>query len=202
MKPLFDTIRRILGRGLTQGEVDEINASLRPDAPTEPERAFTPAQTSAEGIALIHAFEGFARLLPDGRVQAYPDPGTGGAPWTIGWGSTTDEQGKPITPGTIWTRQKADRRFAQHLGQFEREVIAALGSAVHSTSQPQFDALVSFHYNTGAIGRATLTRLHKAGQYAKAADEFLRWNRAGGRVMAGLTRRRKAERAMYLEGSR
>ena len=185
-------------------EMDELmaTAGIRPDAPTAPERKGTPAQTSVAGIKLIHDFEGYARRLPNGDCQAYPDPGTGGKPWTIGWGSTTDENGKPIQPGTVWTRERADKRFAQHLGQFEREVIRALGSAIDGTSQAQFDALVSFHYNTGAIGRATLTKLHKAGRFAEAAAEFLKWNRAGGRVMAGLTRLRQAEAAMYRSGSR
>lgn len=205
-KALFDAIRRMLGRGLTQAEVNAINAGLEgscatPDAPTTPETQGTPTQTSAEGIALIHQFEGCAKLLPDGTLQAYPDPGTGGKPWTIGWGSTTDENGDPIKLGTIWTRERADKRFAQHLGQFERQVIAALGSSIERTSQSQFDALVSFHYNTGAISRATLTAKHKAGDYAGAADEFARWNRAGGRVLAGLTRRRAAEAALYRKGS-
>lgn len=182
---------------------DAIEASQRPDAPSEPERNATPTQTSPEGIALIHGFEGFARLLPDGLVQAYPDPGTGGKPWTIGFGSTTDEEGRPITPGTIWTRQKAERRFAQHLAQFEREVIAALGSAIHATSQAQFDALTSFTYNVGPanLRSSTLLRKHKAGDYAGAAKEFTRWNRAAGRVMPGLTRRREAEAALYRSGS-
>lgn len=203
MKALFDTVRRLLRRPLTQADVDAINASMQPDAPSKPEQPFTPTQTSAKGIALIHSFEGFAKLLPDGRVQAYPDPGTGGAPWTIGFGSTTDEQGKPIKPGTIWTRQKAERRFVQHLGQFEREVIAALGSAVHATSQAQFDAMVSFTYNVGPanLRSSTLLRKHKAGDYAGAAAEFARWNRAAGRVMAGLTRRRAAEAGLYGSGS-
>ena len=71
----------------------------------------------------------------------------------------------------------------------------AIGEA--PTSQAQFDALVSFHYNTGAIGRATLTRRHRAGDHAGAAREFARWNRAGGRVLAGLVRRRAAEAALY-----
>ena len=65
------------------------------------------------------------------------------------------------------------------------------------TSQPQFDALVSFHYNTGAIGRATLTKLHKVGDFAGAAAEFGKWVHAGGRRLAGLVRRREAEAALY-----
>jgi GH24 family phage-related lysozyme (muramidase) len=58
--------------------------------------------------------------------------------------------------------------------------------------------MVSFHYNTGAIARATLTRRHIAGDHAGAAREFARWNRAGGRIMQGLVRRRAAETELYL----
>lgn len=205
MKKLFDLIRKIKGSGLTQSEVDAINEAMRtPDAPTRPEVPHTPAQTSAEGIALIHSFEGYHKQRPDGSVIAYPDPGPTGLPVTIGWGSTTDENGKPIAPGTVWTRERADKRFAQHLGQFERQLIMALGSAVHSTSQRQFDALMSFTYNVGPgnLKASTLLRKHKAGDYAGAAKEFARWNKAGGRVLAGLTRRRAAEAALYREGSR
>jgi GH24 family phage-related lysozyme (muramidase) len=74
-------------------------------------------------------------------------------------------------------------------------VAQAIGDA--PTTQAQFDALVSFHYNTGAIGRATLTRRHRAGDYVGAAREFARWNRAGGRILSGLTRRRAAEAELY-----
>lgn len=155
--------------------------------------------TSARGIAMIHSFEGFAKKLPDGRVQAYPDPDTGGAPWTIGWGSTTDEAGKPIQPGTIWTKERADARFVQHLAQFEAQVNALLGGA--PTTQGQFDALVSFAYNIGAgdggLKTSTLLRKHKAGDYAGAKGQFARWNKAAGKVMSGLTRRRSAESELY-----
>ena len=144
------------------------------------------------GLALIKQFEGCARVRPDGRIGAYPDPGTGGAPWTIGWGST----GAGIGPGTVWTRAQCDARFAQDLARFALEVDRALGDA--PTTACQFDALVSFHYNTGAIRRATLTRKHCMGDHAGAALEFARWNRAGGRVMPGLARRRAAEAALYV----
>ncbi|MCB2089021.1 MAG: glycoside hydrolase family protein, partial [Sphingomonadaceae bacterium] len=56
---------------------------------------------------------------------------------------------------------------------------------------------VSFHYNTGAIHRATLTRKHIAGDYEGAAREFARWNKAGGRVLKGLVRRRAEEERLY-----
>ena len=71
----------------------------------------------------------------------------------------------------------------------------AIGDA--PTSEAQFDALVSFHYNTGAIGRATLTRKHCAGDFEGAALEFARWNMAGGRVLKGLVNRRAAEAELY-----
>lgn len=210
----FDALRKLFpGIWNKPGTIDEMNelmdaagigSVVQPDPPSEPERAFTPAQTSAEGIALIHSFEGYAKKRADGSVEAYPDPGTGGAPWTIGWGSTTDENGKAIKRGTVWSRERADKRFVQHLGQFEREVIKALGSAIHATSQAQFDALVSFTYNVGPenLRSSTLLRKHRAGDYAGASREFGRWNRAAGRVLPGLTRRRAAEAQLYREGSR
>lgn len=69
-----------------------------------------------------------------------------------------------------------------------------------SLTQGQFDALVSFTYNLGARSLSTSTLLRKlnAGDYAGAADEFMRWNKAGGKVLNGLTRRREAERALFL----
>jgi len=143
------------------------------------------------GVDLIKRFEGCARLRADGRFAAYPNPGTGNVPWTIGWGAT----GPGIGPGTIWTQQQCDERLARDLARYAQEVAHALGEA--DTTQNQFDALVSFHYNTGAIGRATLTRRHKAGDHAAAEREFARWVRAGGRVLAGLVRRRAAEARLY-----
>jgi GH24 family phage-related lysozyme (muramidase) len=164
---------------------------------TAPARSIGP-----DGIALIKRFEGCARLRTDGLVEAYPDPGTGAAPWTIGWGATGRDHvhGGRIGPETVWTQDQCDTRLADDLARYAAEVAAALGDA--PTSQAQFDALVSFHYNTGAIGRATLTRKHREGDTAGAAREFARWNRAGGRVLKGLVRRREAEAALYLDNAR
>jgi GH24 family phage-related lysozyme (muramidase) len=144
-----------------------------------------------DGVALIKRFEGCARLRPDGMIEAYPDPGTGGAPWTIGWGAT----GAGIGAGTVWTQGACDARLTADLVRYADDVSETLGDA--PTTQPQFDALVSFHYNTGAIRRATLTRKHCAGDFAGAAREFARWNRAGGRVLKGLSIRRAAEAELY-----
>jgi GH24 family phage-related lysozyme (muramidase) len=95
----------------------------------------------------------------------------------------------------VWTQAECDARLEADLVRYADDVSEALGDA--ATSQPQFDALVSFHYNTGAIARATLTRKHRAGDFAGAAREFARWNRAGGRVLKGLSRRRAAEADLY-----
>lgn len=148
----------------------------------------------SSGIALIKSFESCARKRSDGRFEAYPDPGTGGAPWTIGWGAT----GPGIAPGTVWSQAECDARLAHDLVGAARAVVTALNGA--PTNPRQFDALVSFHYNTGAIAKATLTRLHVAGRYAEAAAEFARWVNSGGKRMAGLVRRRVAEAALYRGG--
>lgn len=154
-------------------------------------------QVSQAGIALIKRFEGCARQRRDGLIEAYPDPGTGAEPWTIGWGATGEDRfgGGRIGPGTCWTQAQCDVRLAEDLARYAAEVAAAIGTAL--TTQSQFDALVSFHYNTGAIRTATLTKRHIAGDYAGAAHEFSRWTRAGGRVLQGLVRRRAAEAELY-----
>jgi GH24 family phage-related lysozyme (muramidase) len=160
----------------------------------------TPRRIGPAGIALVKRFEGCARLRRDGLFEAYPDPGTGAEPWTIGWGATGRDRftGGSIGPDTRWTQAQCDARLAEDLSTFAAEVAAAIGET--PTTQAQFDALVSFHYNTGAIARATLTKRHIAGDHAGAARQFARWNRAGGRVLKGLVRRRAAEAELYLSG--
>ena len=189
-KPLFDIVRRLLGRGFRQSEVDAIDRALDcaegDGSACTPTRAIGPA-----GIALITEFEGCARIRKDGKVEAYPDPASGGDPWTIGWGAT----GPGIARGTVWTREACDARLEADLARYAAEVAEALGDA--PTTQNQFDALVSFHYNTGAIRRATLTRKHRAGDYAGAAREFDRWCFGSGRKLKGLVRRRAEEAALY-----
>lgn len=192
-KPLFDAVRKLLGRPFRQSEVDALDATIEAmDAAVEdtpPARSVSPA-----GIGLIRRFEGCARLRPDGLVEAYPDPGSGGEPWTIGWGAT----GPDIGPNTVWTQAQCDIRLAADIDRHARDVARAIGVA--PTSQPQFDALVSFHYNTGAIARSTLLQRHLGGDYAGASEEFSRWNRAAGRVLKGLVRRRAAEAELYRAG--
>ena len=203
-QPIFDAVRRLLRRGLKQGEVDAIDDAIDASIDAlfrdaERDGLIVLRDIGPDGIALIKRFEGCARRRPDGLVESYPDPasnlartGSGsGAPWTIGWGAT----GPGIGPGTVWSQAECDARLEADLVRDADDVAMAIGDA--PTTQPQFDALVSFHYNTGAIARATLTAKHRAGDIAGAAAEFARWNRAGGRVLAGLIRRRAAEAALY-----
>lgn len=149
-------------------------------------------QVAKPGIELIHSFEGCAKDLHNGTYAAYPDPGSvDGKPWTIGWGST----GPGIAPGTVWTRQQCDDRFINDIQRYADEVSKAVGDK--PTTQNQFDALVSFHYNTGKIFSATLTKRHNAGDYAGAVKEFGKWVNNDGKPMKGLIRRRAAEAALY-----
>lgn len=147
-------------------------------------------QTSHEGIALIKGFEGC-------RLTAYPDPGTGGAPWTIGYGWTHPIDGKPVKPGMTIDQETADRLLKTWLVSYENDVLKLVRVKL---TKGQFDALVSFAYNVGSRALSTSTLLKKlnAGDIKGAADEFLRWNKAGGKVLNGLTRRREAERALFL----
>lgn len=193
-KPLFDSLRNLLGRPFRPAEVHTLDKQIDIITQDRVQCVHSAGSTlaiSGDGVALIKRFEGCAKLRKDGRVEAYPDPGTGNDPWTIGWGAT----GPGIGQGTVWTQDQCDARLEADLERYGAEVAAKLGDA--PTTQAQFDALVSFHYNTGAIGRATLTRKHIAGDYAGAAREFDRWCYAGGRVMRGLARRREAEAALY-----
>ena len=138
--------------------------------------------------------KGFEQL----RLKAFlPTPND--AP-TIGWGAT----GADIHLGLEWTREQADARFAADLAAFGRGVAQAVGEA--TTSQGQFDALVSLTYNIGlkAMGSSSVLAHHRADEYAAAADAFALWNKQrtpmGLVVLDGLTRRRTAEAAIYRGG--
>jgi GH24 family phage-related lysozyme (muramidase) len=194
MKRLFDIIRSIKGSGLTLAEVERINAQLEASDAPDPQST---EDWEELAVPLIKQFEGFAKDIGGGQVKAYPDPGTGGAPWTIGWGST----GPDIGPSTVWTRAKAEERFRAHIREFSDQVRKHLDGA--RATEAQFAAMVSLAYNIGhgAFGNSTLLKRHKAGNYDAAAREFLRWNRAGGRVMPGLARRREAEAGLYRASS-
>lgn len=196
-RPVFEAIKTARGgKGFDHLEVGAIDNVL--DALGVP-RASDARKIGPEGIALIKEFEGCHKVLPNGSVRAYRDPGTGHLPITIGWGSTKGKDGKPIPEGTVMSQAEVDALFERDLAKNAAEVAKAVGKA--PTSQRQLDALVSFHYNTGAIATATLTKKHRAGDFEGAAKEFARWNKSGGKVMKGLTRRRAAEAQLYRAGS-
>lgn len=149
---------------------------------------------SPEGIAMMHKWEGLGKKRPDGKVEAYPDPGSrDGTPWTIGYGST----GPDIKKGTVWTVKQAEERFARDLAKFAKGVTDAIGNA--PTTQGQYDAMVSLAYNIGlgAFLGSTLLRRHMAGRFDEAAKEFGRWVYNDGKVMQGLVNRRADERERY-----
>lgn len=143
---------------------------------------------------LIKPFEGYARRLPNGGCAAYPDPATGGQPWTIGWGST----GPEINSNTIWTLNQAELALTNHLTYFTTGLLKLSPSLVNASNN-RLAALISFVYNCG-LGNyriSTLKRRVDVGDWNSAAIEILKWNKAGGRVLPGLTKRRSAE-AMLL----
>lgn len=157
--------------------------------------------TSQRGVAFIAGWEGFSpRPYNDG---AHPLPGHA----TIGYGTLLHHG--PVTladkrrfPNGI-TRAQGRAMMAKELRKTERGVRGLLGYRVRRRmNQAQFDALVSFAYNVGlgALGSSTLLRLLKAGHPGLAAREFKKWDKAGGVRMAGLTRRREAERRMFIHG--
>lgn len=120
---------------------------------------------------------------------------------TIGWGTT----GLDVRMGMTWSQAQADARFARDLADFAMGVTHELQG--RPTTQGQFDALVSFAYNVGldddadtlaeGLGDSTLLRKHLAGDYEGAAAEFAKWNKQDHVALAGLTRRRAGEAAMY-----
>lgn len=178
---------------------------------------------SPDGIRVMHYFESC-------KLLAYPDPASAlfkalqaaridpfklekipagyermsGAPWTIFWGHT----GPEVVCGMRGTQAEADAVYRQDLARFEREVTSI---CTRQPDQCQFDALVSFAYNVGSdidadtiaegLGDSTLLRKFNAGDIRGAADQFLSWDRAGGKSMWGLRRRRAAERVLFLGGT-
>ena len=141
-------------------------------------------RTSQRGVDLIKRHEGL-------RLTAYPDPATGGEPWTIGYGTTTG-----VRPGMTISSARAEEMLQADLQRFE----SAVGRLVTvPLNQHQFDALVSFTYNLGEgnLRSSTLLKKLNAGDYAGAAAQFERWVTAAGEPLPGLVKRRAAERAMF-----
>ena len=147
-------------------------------------------QVSDAGIKLIKSFEGF-------RANAYPDPISGGDPWTVGYGTTKFPSGRPVKKGDYVTPAQAEMYLREDVKKFASSVDALVTVPL---KQCQYDALVSFVYNLGATNfrKSTLLKKLNAKDYKGAADEFLRWVSPGSSVEAGLRRRRTAERDLFL----
>lgn len=139
---------------------------------------------SDKGIALIREFEGL-------RLEAYPDPATGGEPYTIGIGHTGG-----VDPGDTCTEEQAEEWLRDDCTAAEQAIDELVEAEL---SQNQRDALISLIYNIGAgnFKASTLLKLINAGNLEAAGKQFVRWNKAAGKVMAGLTRRREAEAALW-----
>ncbi|MBM5459210.1 lysozyme [Pseudomonas sp. P66] len=140
-------------------------------------------RTSQRGLSLIKSFEGL-------RLLAYRDAV---GVWTIGYGAT-----RGVKAGMSITKEQAERMLLNDVQRFEPEVERLVKVPLNKN---QWDALVSFTYNLGAanLESSTLLRKLNAGDYEGAAEQFPRWNKAGGKVLPGLVRRREAERVLFLE---
>ena len=138
-------------------------------------------ETSKTGLDLIKHFEGC-------ELYAYKCPA---GVWTIGYGHT-----KGVEPGMQITEQDAEDMLKEELIEYESYIndLVTVG-----LNQNQFDAMVSGVYNLGAgnLKASTLLKVLNAGDYAGVPEQMLRWNKAGGKVLEGLTRRRQAEADLF-----
>lgn len=138
---------------------------------------------SAEGLALIKKFEGC-------ELEAYK---CSAGVWTIGYGHT-----KGVEEGMTITKDQAEEMLLEELVEYEK----AVEEAVHNQlDQCMFDALVSWTYNLGPtnLNSSTMLKVLNAGEYDEVPAQIKRWNKAGGKVLEGLIRRREAE-ALLFEG--
>lgn len=141
-------------------------------------------------INLIKRFEGC-------RLGAYPDPGTGGDPWTIGYGHT----GPEVHQGLWISQNQADAYLRKDVSHFAEGVDKLVSDSVPIT-QAQFDAMCSLAYNIGLGNFRTSTVLRKLhdGDAISAAKGFMLWTKAAGRELPGLVTRRAAEQALFQLG--
>lgn len=144
---------------------------------------------SKNGLDLVKHFEGC-------YLTAYKCPAN---KWTIGYGHTGQVDGQNISSGLIITQEKADELLKYDMAIFEKAVTE---SVTVNITQSQFDALVSFSFNcgAGALKKSTLLKKLNSGDYVGAANEFHRWNKANGKVLKGLVKRRAAEAYLFEMG--
>lgn len=141
---------------------------------------------SEKAYDLIKKFEGLV-------LHAYPDPASGGKPYTIGYGSTRHKDGTPVKLGEVVTKEEAEELMEHEVDSMSEQIKVEI-------SQSQFDALCVFAYNCGidALLKSTLYKKVKANPNdPDIQKEFMRWVFASGRLMPGLFNRRKAEWELY-----
>lgn len=144
---------------------------------------------TGEGLDLIKRFEGC-------RLEAYKCPA---GVWTIGYGSTYYEDGTDVKQGDKITKERADKLFLSIVSGFESDVRNAVKSDITTN---MFNALVSFTFNLGVenLNKSTLLKKVNTNPYDPTiADEFAKWNKAGGKVLKGLIERRKSEAELYFK---
>lgn len=143
-----------------------------------------------ESLNLIKSFEGL-------RLKAYPDPATKAEPYTIGYGTTIYNGVKKVQLGDVITEKQAEAYLLFDVDKFSKGVSKLLQKPL---SDNQFGAITSFAYNVGLTNFKSSNLLKKINNNPNdysIKDEFLRWNRANGKVLMGLTKRRKAESLLY-----
>lgn len=128
----------------------------------------------------------------EGRFTHTYDDGVGVL--TIGYGHTTAAGPPAVTRGMVITEADCDKILADDLGRVEKDIYRLVTVPL---SQNQYDVLSSFQFNTGGLAKSTLLKKLNAGDYAAVPDELKKWDRAGGKTMMGLTRRRAAEARVW-----
>jgi GH24 family phage-related lysozyme (muramidase) len=149
------------------------------------------------GVELIKRFEGC-------KLVAYPDPFSGGEPWTIGWGSTLDFNGKPFKKGDRITQAQADELLEKSIQERFLPWVMKIPHA-SSMTEEQIGALLSFSYNLGArfygsTGFTTISRYLRDKDWERVPEALLLYVNPGSSVEAGLKRRRVAEGSLWHSG--
>ena len=144
--------------------------------------------------SIIEQFEGFS-------AKPYPDPATGAKPYTIGYGTTAYPNGKKVTMKDDEVTVEQARAYLQDY--ITKNVKPTIDNFVkQELNANQMSAIASFIYNLGATNfkSSTLLKLiNKNSKDPNIAAEFMKWNKANGKVMNGLTRRRQAESEIYFK---
>lgn len=153
-------------------------------------------KTSSNGRKLIETFEGcILQAYDDFNDQIVPLGGVIHGTLTIGYGHTSAAGAPIVFIGQTITKDEADTILSTDLEKVEREVTDLVKVPLN---QNQFDALVSFQFNTGALGRSTLLKFLNNNEYSEASHQFLAWDHVGSNVVEGLERRREAERRLFI----